>query len=1429
MEIEDDPNKVIIFNEDTGEDMVMECEGEELEPIEYIDEFFDYDNPIQYTYEQMSFHLLNLLSFNDTNVLKNKTFWNRRSREFVDTFKMISIRNSKNTKLLPVILANKIMIVESDSDSDDDDDKEKADELIGRFETQTTISKVLSNRANLLKSNESYIKNYPKFLYAEKVWNMENIQDKIYRVPMRVDEDTFGYLFTNNFQQDSLKRNVFLFGPLENLFDGDLVNVVGYVYMINNNFPTIAFDPNIYVENLKNLSIGDDVYVFFNFDDIKRKGVVKIITDSEITVQIKDTDITISKTNIHDNDYFVYSTVGYNPEQTFYKYILRKYNISFTLLNGDTDMSKTKKMFCLNSSELVYLLHDEINNIYSFNDFQTTLKNYGLSPYDFDEKMYVSLKETIEHNVLKTIQSLPSKNPIRKKIRKEFRSSFDILNLKKHENKLSSYEGYSFYNHLFDTEYNRMKYITKRHDNGLIYFTQIISEYSETLFTHIDKNKVDYDKELIEINKELVDLQSKYKHVECSTFQPEIKKVYTDIYSLEKDNFVPLGGIKEGDYSKLTVYTDNKHKNKMDVYYKRVFLGSDSGNIKEFWVKDKQLTYNLCSDKNEIGDHKDLSKQKCVYDDKEKLCSMKEYLILKNNINSLEHRKAILRKIQMFHNNYDKIKYNQQETLQWLRQMLALSSLKIDKEMYQENDVDYSDFVGDAGMDDEEKYGHGEVGENIKYTILKPTEDEDDNEYSKPKPKEFNEHIADSLVRTFGIVVSNTDIDYIIENHDYYNSETKFNHTLQIEKNKLKTAALGKLKQVIASHPTASKSQLQNLKDRLQRDLDDKLQRLETQYKDVFNKNSVLYICALFVLIVQLKLPDVSLSSGFTSCLKDYGLEGFPVNDNPKSLIKYIACIIRSVSSPNNERLSSVSKLTQEQIYAGIKEKITSILADKVDEREQLKQVAFFIKEDHKKPSSTSTYNEWDSYRPFVNISETDNSNIALVNYLHLLYEISRKSSLTEQLNKEVTMMTGFMKNDIFSQLYEKLQLESNSENTNKAFIERLRHDSPPELLNDKEFVIHRASLYHVKGPVRVKYDVFDNVVKETLEKLDDIDYWDVFPNTIGDYLETYISKHNFTLDSVRSINTTMFNIIDEKPLVLRSSMRNFVFDDLKTILGKISNLWKADYKWVNGLVQLDKKKKEHDKVFSILSSSDTISDINALITHDKELHEKLSEKIHFITSKIIYSYETYDVKSEDGEYIKKNIYLYEYLIMYVVYSLIDAIAPNGNGNIFDISHISNISTTTDTVLQQRLMIVFDIGKYILETMVKKVISNSYNSVDISSVNEDLREKRKEAIINKLDKLSSDDRKMVLELKKRGIIARWDELDFSKDDIIPEPDGDDRDINEMKMKSGKDDENMFEDLNKAEEEENDEIHYKGRDAEDDYDDYSDDELIIEDI
>jgi hypothetical protein len=147
------------------------------------------------------------------------------------------------------------------------------------------------------------------------------------------------------------------------------------------------------------------------------------------------------------------------------------------------------------------------------------------------------------------------------------------------------------------------------------------------------------------------------------------------------------------------------------------------------------------------------------------------------------------------------------------------------------------------------------------------------------------------------------------------------------------------------------------------------------------------------------------------------------------------------------------------------------------------------------------------------------------------------------------------------------------------------------------------------------------------------------------------------------------------------------------------------------------------------LSSSDTISDINALITHDKELHDKLSEKIQFITSKIIYSYETYDVKSEDGEYIKKNIYLYEYLIMYVVYSLIDAIAPNGNGNIFDISHISNISTTTDTVLQQRLMIVFDIGKYILETMVKKVISNSYNSVDISSVNEDLREKREE--INK--------------------------------------------------------------------------------------------------
>jgi hypothetical protein len=1431
----DDDGNIIVIDENTGEDMLMECEDEILEPLESSAEFIDYDNPIQYTDEQMSFNLLNLLSFNDKDVLKNKTFWNRRAREFVDVFKIQSAEDKLNSKLLPIIIANKIVVIDED---DVIEDEERDAELANIFLTETTMKDILENRTNLSKSKEPFITNFPTSIKLERIWTLDNVIANEKSIPTKIKHDTFGYLY----MRDTTIRRVHLLGQIQsfkedddkNLYDGDNVNITGFVYMINPAFETITFNPNTYLQDLKNMNIGDKVIVYFNYDNNRRTGKIKTIDSDKITVSIttgKTEDIKISKIELHTNDYFIYP---YDTPNIFYKYMLKENNVSFILLDSD-NIQDTIKMMTLDVAEVLYLWRPQSKNIYSILDFYKRLYDYGLVVNDINEKAFLSIKDLIDDNSLKIIQNTPSKNPVKKKYTKILKSNIDLLDFKKHEIKLSSYKPYLYTNHLGDTEYNRGRYILNQGDNGLIYYTQFVQDYGDMLFTMVDKNKEVYDKELKELNKQLTDLEKKYKNVECSTFEPDVKKTYNDLHDLEMDNFKTLPGVEEGDYAKLTVYTE-KHKDKyinpINIFYRRVILKNDIDN-KEFWVKDKEMTYNLCADENKLGDHVALTKQKCVYDDKEKLCKVKELYFVKNSIENLKIRKKIIEKLQNFHKNYGKIKLDQQHTLEWLKQMLDLSIIKSSFELSYENEIDYTDFIGDAGAEDEDKFGHGEVGEGIKYTVLKTTKDDDED--FKRKPKIENENFAELLIKQFGIVITDNDLNYIIRNQEYYNNETSLNHLIQVKRNEINKGATGALNKYKTDNPKDDDDTLKKIKrftDKLNIEKEKRLLDMETTYRGTFYKNSILSICALFIIVVQIKLPDVSLMSGFTNCMKDFGLEGFPLNENSKSLLKYVSCVIKNISSPHDERLTTVYKMTLEQIHAEIKKLIIQILGDKLDETEKLKQIAISLKDTVAKEKSTITYDEWSSYRPVNKISSNDGANTNVVKYFKLLIELSKEASLTEKLDKDSTVMTSYLTNNTFRELYNTLSSQTKHKRV-FAHADKTVKTIKEELFNEKEININRISIHQVRNITRIEYDIFDTVLKECLDKIKSDSYWNTFPDTINAYMDAYLSKYNFDEQLILNLGELMSNIDDTKALLIRNSIRNFIFDDLKTILSKIVNLWKADFTWLKKLPQLDKRKKEHAFVLDLLSVSNRSSEISSMIEVDRELHENLKESINHLISHIMYSYEAYDIKSENTKDIKKNIYIYEYIIIFILYSIINTIYPNEFEGMFDITHINEVSTITDVILQQRLKIGFEIGKYILETLIYKIKTNSFDALDINRKHEELREIRKQDIINRLDKLNTDDRKIIMDLQKRNLM-KWTDVALNPDDADREPD--DTKLEDHKILTKKDEEKKDEDeedhykkLNEEEEDENEKLEFKGRDADEDYEEYSDDEIIYEEI
>jgi hypothetical protein len=1423
-------NNIIVIDENTGEDMLMECGDEELEPLESSAEFIDYDNPIQYTNEQMSFNLLNLISFNDKDVLKNKSFWNKRAREFVETFKIYMTEPSLNPKLLPIIIANKIFVLDDDNINDpEEDDEDRDSDLSNLFIIETTMKNILENRTILSKSKEPFLTNFPTAIKLERIWTTDKLITKEFSIPTLIKNDTFAYLYTRD---DSIRR-IHLFGKIDNMnyYEGDNVNLAGYVYMINPDFDTIMFNPNTYLQELKEMNIGDKVKLYFNYDKDLKQGVIKNIVGDTLTITInsKNEDIEISKKNIHKNDYFVYT---YNSTNVFYKYMLKNKNVTFLLLEGETDPDSTIQMMILNAAEVLYLWRPESKNMYSIMDFYKRLYQYGLVSNDINEKAFLSLKDLVEDNTLKIIQNTPNKNPVKKKYTKIFKVNHDLLDLKKHSQKLSSYSPYIYYNHLSDTEYNRSKYITGQGDNGMIYYTQIIQDYCDILFNDIDKNKTVYDKELTDLNKQLTELESKYKHIDCSTFEPEVKKTYTDINDLEMDNFKHLPNVNDGDYAKLTIYTDkdsnNKYINPIHVFYRRVILKDDKDE-KEFWVKDKEMTYNLCADDNKLGDHSSLTKQKCIYDDKEKLCKVKELYLIKNTIEHLKIRKNILKKLQDFYKNYGKVKLDQQKNLEWLKQMLGLSIKKSLFELSYETDTDYTDFVGDADAEDEDKYGSGEVGEGIKYTILKTTKD-DEEDYRKPRLE--NENFAELLIKQFGITITDFELQYIIDNHNYYTGEEQkaLNNLIQSERNKYTKMAKDGLIKYKKEHPNDDDAKLKRVANDFKNKKDDFIKKKENLYYDDFYKKSIFYICALFIIVVQLKLPDVSLVSGFTNCMKDFGLEGFPINQNNKSLLKYVSCVLKQISSPNDERLSSIHKTALEQVHAGIIKIITKILKEKIDENEKLKQIAMLLTDDKTKEKSTATYTEWPSYRPVSDITgnPTDAASLNLVKYFRLMYELSKQSSLTEKLNKDTTLMTSYLTNNTFKELFKTLSIKKKETYLKPKFDKSIRViNEDEELFNQKDITLNHIKIYHIKPTPRIEYEILDKDLKESIVNIDDNNYWNIFPDTIAEYVQIYLSKYTFDEKLKTDIVEIMFDSDDTNALLFRNSLRNFIFDDLKTIMSKIVNLWKADFTWLRELPQLDKKRKEHAMVLDILSISDKISEINSRIELDKDIHKKLQDKISKIISTLMYSYEPYDIKNLDTKYLKRNIFIYEYLFMYILHSIVNAIYPNPtkSDDIFNIIYIEPINTINDIVLQNKLKIAFDIGQYMLETFVDKMKTNTFNAIDITRKHEELREVRKQDIINRLDKLNTDDRKIILDLQKRNLM-KWTDVPLEGEiETTGEILGDLKITTETADKK-LEEENMFDKLNEAEEDENDKILYTGRDGDGDFDD--DDNMEDED-
>ena len=1351
MDVENTP--IIIIN-DPEENVIMECDDDELEPLEnQVVEYLDFDNPIQYTDEQVILQLLNVLSYKDNNVYKNKSFWNRRSREFLNILKAIQNKDGfhVNDKLQPIIAAKKIRIEESDLEMTEGEIEAMEEEIKVIF---VKNNDVLISRSFAMNIEDDYKRVLLSIIESEKIWNDDADNDYPKIVLKKDVEGYINYILPFNSQDRNIR---FLGGHGD--YEGDNLSLMGYYYRVHDvDLDLLQFDFQDYVNALDNLTIDERVEVYHNYKSRPLHGQVKEMTKDDVLVLIdgQSTPCIIHKafSKLHENEYFVYRLLD-TESSKFHKYKLKTRNVLIKFPTVKFDMDDLLSVVLPTPYDLMNILKKELSEVYSLYDLKTIFERFGLHKgiFDVDEKMFSKLKHLLYNNVTKITKpkahSIVSYRPV-------FKSRYSILNFfqdsYKFPNALDKYSNYVFKNRFNDTEYNRMKYIFSHGDCGLIFFQYIITDYCDSVFTSIEheitKNGIVEEMHRIEkIVKESKELLNK----SCKDIkEPPIKRTYTSVEQLEKDNFRELEGVEEGDFAKLQVEFSVKankdsykegHTSKTNVkdsgyiLYKRVFVQDKEGN-KHMWIRDRFVPYHSCSTGNQLPDSKHVKSQECVYDTKEDICVNKEYHKHTNRIEILKKRQDILQNILRFYENSASIKQKLQES----REKIYISNLNSFKYLPGSISYDsgkrYDDFIGDPDNEDEERKQQAEQGENVFYTVLRKNEGDNqdvnagDSLYVEPEQEETR--FAQTLLSYLGIELAEKFIKIIVQRY-------KSLHHLIYDENPL-TRPKDKLNQKNTGRRYISKQEWVEVQIKIDMKKPEHKGKprnyfvgpVTTFVESRIQKNSTYLMSALILILVQLQLPDIKLGSGQSLC--KFGLQGYPLNEENHSLLKYMACVIKKMSNPNHELLKVFDKETDGKIEIGIKECVNMVIKLTPIYNEGLETARNRLQKP-KRANALTMYPEWGSFRPVMKIFPEGNETV--VKYIKRIYDLSEKTATKLLLKDTFTIMSDYNTDDTFKRLQSHLQKQEKHTQIQKSvygYFESVKLESENNLFATKTLKHPDFKSVSIVGYKNRDVMKFDDVVQEAIANLgsENETYWDDFTLGIQEHLMNFQGRFNIDKGTMTSLSNVMFGKNEGQLLNLRNIMRCVLKDDIKGFLGKSTNGWKKiDNK---RLLDMPLKKHEFDIVKEIMNTR--TDNLNALLLHrnDEIFVIELRKKVKDIAEKLKYVSKPFTSIDKDM-FVKRSVYLYDYIFVHILYDLVSLI----NNNADDIYDLTKISDYTNTAVKGTHKIIIKFCESIIKRFVSKVNENIFDADFILRNNEKLREEAKDKTLKAFGKFNKED------------------------------------------------------------------------------------------
>ena len=1396
-------NEAMKVVDEDDKEISMICDDEFLSPIEESIEMIDQNKLVIYTSDQVHKQLLDVLAYQEQDMFKRRSYWNKKTRQFEITLSRLSEPHDKkklNQRLFP-ILKNKWCMTPKDTEYDEEDANDDNVQV-------TDLDKWLERRQNITSDKNSYyMESIPKLIIHERMWASSGTYNEEYRV----FQDTDGYMLAdsgavdgNGVRYGKSLKHIRLFGPTIKVDDniqyykGDKIRVDGFYYWPHDKKKDVfKFDFKKYVAQLGDMMLNQDIIVFHMFVAEKqpRKGKITEVSETIIEFVVDDTKYKVHKTleEQHNNEYFIYASNS-DEDKNFHKSLIQTSNICVSSMPHNSSVL-VQRMVVPSLLDVLSIHSHDLEHVYCVADLEPLAMRYGMTTVQIDSMVVFEISKLLHTNVHRLKNTVI--NHIEKTTTHDSKSKYmtrtpSNMFLKFSRNKMFIDGRYSAYKKKgihCDNDYHRCKYLWSQVDKGELYTIRLMNAQCEKLFKFVTDNLPKLKEERDKINATLSE-QKNVSSIGCNTLTSSkvlnVKKTYKTLEELEDDNFLELQGIDKDSYAELVL-----SEKRGIVLYKRVFV-EDSSKTVQFWVRDKFVPYQTCSDDGKVPMAHDLKQQKCMYDSHKHLCEASNEMRRRNIVALNEARLSTLNGLIDFHNHYNAITQRLQGQISLVSQYVnnpsvATSYCDISNE-WQEEIADYTDFVGDMDHEDAEKNLQAEQGENANYktipsainpkinfnngeldveTLLR----NDQGKEAIPQ-SQSQAQIVSTIINTYGLKLSSIEHEYISGRVTKNLGTNDINDKIEKGTKKIK-------KKVEEDKKKKGKGWTKDDQAKADKYISQQRNKLKAELMLKATEHTQKVICmvsALFIIAIQLQLPTVVINTVYSTCTKKgIGFQGPPLNAESNSLIDYISCVIKHIANINSTSVfESFKNKTQDHIKSCIK----TFIDKEIKENKSLSHRLNYVNDKLKNAlddDTTINRTVWDGFRPVLTYpSSVSSSDPAVVNYLWRMHNVKENHQVNDEAFKfdsDSTILKYLMSNDTFKRLYDELKRRANAiTNERNKFIllnNELASIMNVDLSQEKEIAIPKPELVKLKqdSPI-IEHIDFPSDIKGALRHIFDEQefarYWIDMTEDVDRFLTLYPNENeSFSPDLAQlmaSMRDIFLNVQDTKELDLLNSIRLALANDVRTTLAKIVNSWKMpDALWMLTKASLNAKNKEHDKVRDILEIESKKQDLLKVtqLLYGDGLHESAKLRVTKWCRMLSYLTDSRLIPEHRGNvlYIKRIIYVCGLLMCHVLGTFLHLETDMADEHVSSedddgMTYISSANLNLDNSDTNPNSCGYKICHVIVSVFVTKVKQNIFDVNMLSNHQERLRENSKEETMKALENMSVEERQEWLELRK---------------------------------------------------------------------------------